>query len=380
MIRRPGPVYNTCRRYGNITFIFVPVEVKQSMKKLKAKDTIGSTGIHVPPVIFGTSFLGNLYRIPEEKEKFDIMADWFRWIKKPVVIDTAGKYGAGLALEVIGNGLKKMGIRPEDIIISNKLGWYRVPLTTPGPTFESGAWAGLKYDAIQKISYDGILACWEQGNILLGDEHKAEILSVHDPDEYLASAGTPEEYEKKLQDILSAYEALGELKERGVARAIGVGSKDWKVIKMISEHVELDWVMLATDFTIMTHPPELIAFIDELLQRNIFVINSAVFHGGFLTGGEYFNYRKVEINDPADRPLFEWRDRFFRVCARHKVNPAEVCILFGMSHPGVKSIALNTSKPSKIKDNIALMSHKIPDNFWNDMKKEGLIDAGYSYV
>lgn len=50
---------------------------------------------------------------------------------------------------------------------------------------EPGTWDNLKYDAVQKISYHGILECWEQGCELLGGTYKPEIVSVHDPDEYL---------------------------------------------------------------------------------------------------------------------------------------------------------------------------------------------------
>ena len=41
----------------------------------------------------------------------------------------------------------------------------------------------------------------------------------------------------------------------------------------------LDWVMLATEYTIMDHPQYLIDFVSELESKNISVINSAVFHG-----------------------------------------------------------------------------------------------------
>ena len=78
-----------------------------------------------------------------------------------MVLDSAGKYGAGLALETIGKGLDHLQIPADRVHISNKLGWYRVPLTTPEPTFETGAWIDLEYDAVQKVSYDGILQCWE---------------------------------------------------------------------------------------------------------------------------------------------------------------------------------------------------------------------------
>ena len=102
--------------------------------KLSEKKALGLTGLQVPGVIYGTSYLGNLYRKLPYREKLELMKGWFRCTEKPVVIDTAGKYGAGLALEVIGRGLAELGIRPEEVIISNKLGWYRVPLTSDEPT------------------------------------------------------------------------------------------------------------------------------------------------------------------------------------------------------------------------------------------------------
>ena len=124
---------------------------------------LGSKQIDTPRVIFGTATLGNLFCELTDDVKLEISKQWFNSDEKLVVVDTAGKYGAGLALEVIGNNLREIGADPDTVIISNKLGWKRVPLTTPEPSFEKGAWLGLKNDAVQCISYDGILECWEQG-------------------------------------------------------------------------------------------------------------------------------------------------------------------------------------------------------------------------
>lgn len=43
-------------------------------------------------------------------------------VQKPVVFDCAGKYGAGLALQSLGNCLKILNVKPENVLISNKLG------------------------------------------------------------------------------------------------------------------------------------------------------------------------------------------------------------------------------------------------------------------
>src|SRR5690606_20692148 len=128
-----------------------------------------------------------------------------------VVIDTAGTNGAGLALEVLRRELEALQVDPADVLISNKLAWRRVPLTTSEPTFEPGAWIDIQHDAVQDISYNGILRCWAEGSELLGPYH-ARLLSVHDPDEYLAAASDEGDRQRRLNDILSAYRALTELR------------------------------------------------------------------------------------------------------------------------------------------------------------------------
>ena len=330
-------------------------------------------GINIPSIIYGTSFLGNLYRELTYKEKMAIMQEWFRVSEGPVMIDTAGKYGAGLALEVIGQGLKEMNIQPEQITISNKLGWYRVPLKNEEPTFEPGIWANLKYDAIQKISYDGILECWQQGCELLGKKYKPGLVSVHDPDEYLTAASNDQERKGRLNDILGAYKALFELKAKGEVISVGIGAKDWRIIKELYEHIRFDWVMLANTFTIYNHPPEVLNFMEKLHTDGVYIINSAIFNAGFLTGGKYFDYRIPDRNNPEDRHLFEWREKFFEVCNQFNVSPGDACLKFALSPPQVSAVSLNPSKPDRISRNKKVLDKNIPETFWEALTEKGII-------
>jgi D-threo-aldose 1-dehydrogenase len=333
--------------------------------------------INLPKVIFGTSGLGNLYVALSDDIKCAIVAESITHSPKPAVFDSAGKYGAGLALESLGKSLKQLKVNPSDVLISNKLGWLRTALKTPEPTFEPGVWRDLKYDAVQQISYDGILECYEQGNELLGNYH-AELVSVHDPDEYLNAAKDEHEQTQRYRDILEAYRALNELKRDGKVKGIGVGSKDWRIIKKIAHDVKLDWIMIANSMTVHSHPPELIEFMQELEKQGILIINSAVFNGGFLTGSAYYNYR---LTDPVkDRHLYNWRELFYGLCTDYKINPADACVAFGLNGPGVKSIALNTTNPDRVSQNVALAYLKVPTQFWKEMKQYGLIDESYASI
>jgi D-threo-aldose 1-dehydrogenase len=205
-----------------------------------------------PKIIIGTSFLGNLYIDLGIDTKKDIIKSIINSIPdETIMFDSAGKYGAGLSLETLGIILKEIGVSSDRVIISNKLGWRRCPLVAPHfkPTFESNIWVNIEYDAMQDISRDGIIACFNEGNQLLGD-YKATTVSVHDPDEYLAGAINENDFIKRRQDILDAYQTLIELKQRGEVNNIGVGSKNIAIIDYISDHVKLDWAMIACSFTI----------------------------------------------------------------------------------------------------------------------------------
>ena len=330
-----------------------------------------------PKVIFGTSGLGNLYEAIPFEQKLDIVKACLQHSEKPACFDSAGKYGAGLALEALGKALKELGVNQDEILISNKLGWLRTNLNTPEPTFEPGVWRDLKHDAIQTISYNGILKCYEQGNELLNG-YKAELVSVHDPDEYLANAKDAADRKARYLDILEAYRALSELKASGKVKSIGVGSKDWHIIKHITNEIKLDWVMIANSMTIHSHPKPLLEYMLSLEEQGIAIINSAVFNGGFLVGSAYYNY---QLKDPiSDKILFDWRERFNQLCAKFEIRPVEACVVFGNSAPGVKCIALNTTKAEKVATNIALTSKNIPVEFWTAMKHDGLIEPTYTYI
>jgi len=340
---------------------------------------LGRCGLQVPPIVFGTSCLGNLYQALPWKTKLATVREFFRQVAPPVVLDSAGKYGAGLALEVIGRCVRELGVPAEHVLISNKLAWQRVPLRGPEPTFEPGVWADLGHDAVQTISYDGILECWQQGCDLLGGVRPA-IVSVHDPDEYLAAARGKADRQRRLADVVAAYQALGELKARGEVRAVGVGAKDWTVIRELAENVALDWAMFACSLSVMTHPPELLAFMDRLHRQGVGMINSAVFHAGFLTGGSFYDYRKVDPAAPGDAPLFAWRARFHEVCTRFGVRPAAVCVRFGMAVPGVVATALNTSRPERVAENVSAIAAEVPPGLWLAMKDTGLISREFPYL
>jgi D-threo-aldose 1-dehydrogenase len=340
----------------------------------------GKTGLQVPRVVFGATCLGNLFVAMSDRDKRELVRQWFQQMPKPVAIDSAGKYGAGLSLEVIGRELAALAIDPADVVISNKLAWRRVPLKTPQPTFEPGVWIDIQHDAVQDISHDGILRCHQDGLAMLAG-YTPDLVSLHDPDEYLAAAGDAGgERNRRMDDLCGAHQALCELRDDGQVAGVGVGAKNWRIIRELDRHCDFDWVMLANSFTIMNHPPELIEFIDSLASRNIAVINSALTHGGFLAGGSFIDYRPIDAGDPEDAKKIAWRDRFHQVCQQHDQSAYRVAVAFGASHPGITSVALSTSSPARVQSMVQAASDTLPAELWSEMREQQLIWQDYPHL
>ncbi len=311
------------------------------------------------PIIFGTSCLGNLYKVVPFETKVEIASEWFKAFDKPV-IDSAGKYGAGLSLECIGAALRHLGKTSGDIDISVKLGWRRSRRLSPGeePTFEPGAWKGLEWDAVQDISAKGIMNCFEEACELLGG-YAIRMASVHDPDEFLAGGGG-------MDDVLGAYRTLFGLKDsgRGV-ESVGVGSKDWRVIRELwNRGVRFDWAMFACAPTLLVHPPELLDFVARLKDAGVTLIDSAVFNGGFLMGSDMLDYRKADRT--RDAAAFEFRDRYLARCREAGLDPAVPAVQYAY-RLGFDAVALNTSSPGRILKNASYATAKVPEWFWDGL-------------
>lgn len=337
----------------------------------------GRSGLRLPRVVFGATALGNLFVAMSDEDKAEMVRQWFQHMPKPVAIDSAGKYGAGLSLEVIQRELAALGVNPSDVVVSNKLGWRRVPLTASEPTFEPGVWKNIQHDAVQDISYDGILRCHEDGCQMLGDYHP-QLVSVHDPDEYLDAATDAADRQQRLTDIIEAYRALEELRDAGKVAAVGVGAKSWRVVQELDQHCRFDWIMMANSFTIMNHPADLVELIDSLQSRDVAVINSALLHGGFLVGGEFLDYQAIDPSDAHHAKCLQWRDDFTQICQQHDCQPYDVGVAFGCSHPGITSVALSTSNPKRVASMVSAAMVSPPVALWKSLVDGGLIDEQYT--
>ncbi len=88
----------------------------------------------------------------------------------------------------------------------------------------------------------------------------------------------------------------------------------------------------------------------------------------------------IKPDSSENKAKFKWREDFFAICKKHDVDPANACVQFALTPPGVISVSLNTSNPGRVRKNVESVESKIPDDFWKEMVKKGLIDKDYPHL
>ncbi len=139
-----------------------------------------------------------------------------------------------------------------------------------------------------------------------------------------------------------------------------------------------DWVVLAGGFTLMRHPPEVLASMAELAGRQIPIVVSGVFDGGFLVGSNRLDGRVARCGRSGESIIVRvanvvcralpraWRFAGTCVHSIRAVGAGRCC--GGCS---IRRIRIAWRKMW-----IAVL-RKVPDGFWASMKEEGLLAADY---
>jgi D-threo-aldose 1-dehydrogenase len=302
----------------------------------------GTTGLKVPRLALGTSALGNARGVVSQGRKLSLCGEWFKYVDPPIWLETSSYSGDTAALDAFANVATRLDISPDDVILSHLLGWN---------------------DATQS---------WRRDNRLLGDTYRPKLVALAGADEYLSGGDSPTEQDRRLNEIVGAFQALLKLKEAGEIAGIGLDGNDWRRIEMIDRHVPLDWLRLWGCYTPLRHEPDLLRFTTSLSERKIPIVLAGVFQGGFLVGGLQLDNRALDASDPRDARELAWRKSFVALCQGHGISPAHACIQFALSAPGVKAVAIDTTRPEHVAENVRSVLTPVPNALWESMKEEGL--------
>jgi D-threo-aldose 1-dehydrogenase len=315
------------------------------------KARIGKTGLAVTRMGIGGGALGGLYEeVPDTSARATVEGALALGIN---YVDTAPLYGHGLSERRVGQVLRE---RPRDgFVLSTKVGRLLVPAESPIESF----WFKKPdpFEPVFDYSYDGVMRSVEESLKRTG-LGRIDILFIHDPDDH---------YEEALG---GAYPALHKLRSEGVVSAIGAGMNQAEMPARFARDADFDCFLLAGRYTLIDHSG-LRDLLPLCLQKQISIIIGGPFNSGILAGGAVSG-AKFDYND-ASAEMVERVRRVQEVCARHSVPLKAAALQFPLAHPAVASVIPGARSAAEVEENFRLMAMPIPDDFWKDLRAEGLL-------
>jgi D-threo-aldose 1-dehydrogenase len=300
---------------------------------------VGKTDLRVTRLGLGCSNLAHSETIEEAVKTFQTAMD--QGIK---YIDTAPLYGQGRSEARLGKALQSFD--REKIVISTKVG----RLLQPTDDYEKR----LKYSPVHDYSRGAIVASWESSLERL-DVDYVDILFIHDADNHYDQA------------IGEGYPALAELRDDGKIKAIGAGMNQWEMELQLAQEGDFDCFLLAGRYTLLEQEA-ITEFLPYCEENHISVMIGGPYNSGVLAkpDGRY-NYKAVPPEVSAKVT------RLHEVCTEHDVPMRAAALQFVMAHPAVASVIPGTSSPRHQEDNLRMMSHPIPGEFWEALREKDLL-------
>ncbi len=330
---------------------------------------ISDSSLSIPAFGFGCGFLGDpAQAISEEQAQDTLLEAWTAGVR---YFDTAPWYGNTLSEHRTGHFLRQ---RPrEDFCISTKVGRvYFAPEDTQAHL--DSKWmqrwkGGLPFDLRFDYSASGITRSYEDSLARLG-LNRVDALVIHDLDprhqegEERVAAGLDQ------LDSGGGFAALEQLRSRGHIKAIGAGVNHLGMIPRFLERFDLDYFLVAMPYTLLDQ--EALDGEFELCARhNVSVVIGAVFASGILATGATpdATYRYA----PASDEIMQKVARIESICRKHEITLPAAALQFPLGHPVVKSIIPGANAPWQVRNNFEALSSSIPQEFWTELKSEGLL-------
>ncbi len=301
-----------------------------------------------PNVDFGLGgvALGNEFEfVTDAQAEQTLEAAWEAGVR---YFDTSPWYGLGLCERRFGQFLHK---KPRDeYILSTKVGkllkaspanqakkYFRFTTSPNDPVFDYTA-DGVRRsveDSLQRMGLDRI-----------------DMLFVHDlsPDNDLL----PEDWET-LFGIAEkgAFPVLSRMREEGMIKGWGMGVNCPQPILRCLDVADPDICLLASQYSLVDHKTALDQLFPKARQTGVsFVIGSYVV--------------------PADR--LEERKALQEVADRHGVDLRSAAMQFSAAPDVAAALIVGAASPGQILANVTSMNTKIPADFWDELKSEGLIE------
>jgi len=319
------------------------------------------------PLGFGTAPLGNMFRnIPDEEAAATLEAAWQQGTR---YFDTAPFYGAGLAEIRLGKELAKH--KRNEYVLSSKVGRLILDEVESKPQ-EFGEKGDLfSYGRPNRIVYDysadGALRSIEDSLKRLGVD-RLDFVWIHD----LARDFHGDEWTAQFEIARKgAFRALTRLREQGAIKAWGLGTNRVEPCELAIDETESrpDGFLLAGRYSLLDHELALERLMPAAAAKKVDIVIGGPYSSGVLAGGAHFEYQK------ASPEILAKVERIKDVCRRHQVPIKAAALQFSLAHPASAAVIPGATRPERIAEDHAALKAAIPDDFWYEIRRQGLVAA-----
>ncbi|MEV6151623.1 aldo/keto reductase [Nonomuraea sp. NPDC052129] len=295
---------------------------------------LGATGLHITPLTIGGAPLGSMpgnfgRDVPPETGIATALAALRGSVR---ALDTSAAYSAGESERRIGAAIRQAGGLPEGYVLSTKI----------ARDLDSGTFDGAQARRSIKESLTR-----------LGLDH-VPLLYLHDPEkndfDQIMEPGGP-------------VDVLRDLRERGIARSIGVAGGELATIERYVRTGFFDVVLTHNRWTLVNRSAE--PLIDLATSMGLGVVNAAVFGGGILAAGATASHRYAYREAPAE--LLQAIKGMEEACRDHQVPLAAAAIQFSTRDRRIASTIIGASRPERVEQAVGLASTAIPEALWADL-------------
>jgi D-threo-aldose 1-dehydrogenase len=325
--------------------------------------SVGRTDVWLTELGLGTAPLGNLYREMSDADALGtVQAALAHGVRH---FDTAPYYGFGLAEARLGIALSGAS----GTVVSSKVGRVLEPapqVTDAKP--RHGFCSASPFEPAFDYTFDGVMRSWESTVMRLKRE-RIDIVYVHDVGRRTHGV---------LHDVIlgqllgGGLRALVQLREQQLVSAIGIGVNEIEGCLELMARTDLDVVLLAGRYTLLEQGA-LTDLFPLCARAGTSVVIGGPFNSGVLavgsTGQATYDYGAV----PPE--VLARVQRLERVCREYSVPLAAAALQFPLAHPVVASVIPGLDSADRVAEAVRWYSTRIPDEFWNTLRAEGLIDS-----
>jgi aryl-alcohol dehydrogenase-like predicted oxidoreductase len=275
---------------------------------------LGNTGLEVSVLGFGASSLGGVFH--QVDPEACVQTVWAALDGGINFFDVSPAYGETLAETNLGKALK--GIARDRYYVATKVGSYSE--ARGDYDYSAARTERSLHESLDRLGVDYV-----------------DLIQCHDI-----------EFADHNQIVDETLPALHRLKQKGLARFIGITGLPLRVFPSILDKVEPNAVDTILSFChYELNDDSLLGLLPYLNKKGVGVINASPTGMGLLTP------QGAPAWHPASKVIIDGCRKAVEYCQRRGIDIVKVAIQFACARPDIATTLVSTARPSNIRDNIA---------------------------